>query len=92
MYEKPQYLTQTGFKRLPRNPFSGSVQECRKETSADSQKNCNSTKKTKNVFPSTLSEFIIEQRKARISQPARKQISDKAAELIAMALKDMLRS
>ncbi|MFP4163997.1 MAG: hypothetical protein ACLFQB_09470 [Chitinispirillaceae bacterium] len=85
MYERPQYLTPNGFKRLPLNPF-------RKEFPKTEKKNDSPKKQVEDTSsPATLSQFIVQQRKPRKPEPT-KQISDKAAKLIAQALKDMLHS
>jgi 3-deoxy-D-arabino-heptulosonate 7-phosphate (DAHP) synthase len=66
MFEKPQYLTKNGYKRLDKNPHKDGADSSRPPL-----------KMSKEVF-------------AKIPA-AGKPISDKAAKMIAMVLKDMLK-
>jgi 3-deoxy-D-arabino-heptulosonate 7-phosphate (DAHP) synthase len=67
MFEKPQYLTKNGYKRLDKNPH--------KDGAASSRPPLKKPKEILAKIPATG-----------------KPISDKAAKMIAMVLKDMLKS
>lgn len=80
MYEKPQYLTPSGYKRLDKNPYSNPLllkkilQE--KKLTQQNEKNVNSKR--------------ILSAQNRLGSQKRVQISDQAAKLIALAIRDLL--
>ncbi len=83
MYEKPLYPTPDGYRRSSKNPYKN--QCLRKEV-----EDLRALKARLNKEDSSLNE----PNKKSSSQPQKKrvQISDKAAKLIALAIKSMLRS
>jgi hypothetical protein len=79
MYETPQYLTPGGFRRLPKNPFKKKLEDIKESTGR------NSDQLRKNV--------LLPARPAALRKRSKPlELSDKAAALIAQALKGMLKS
>jgi len=93
MYEKPEYLTPDGYKRSPKNPLGSgedlgtdirkTIQEYR---ALQKKKQLLSTMTSPNqpLLPSGTS--------PQLPRKARKGMSEKTARLIAMVLKDLLKS
>ncbi|MDG5814534.1 hypothetical protein QA601_05570 [Chitinispirillales bacterium ANBcel5] len=81
MYENPLYRTPDGLKRFKKNP---SARKNISKQGGNFDKN--------NIQPSSsLDQFIVKNRKAISSlSPPKKQISEKSAKIIALALKSML--
>ena len=81
MFEKPQYLTPGGYKRLSQNPYKKQLQALN-ETPVKSP-----TASLQKKPPIVQRQRLLEPRK---KQP-QFELSDKAAMLIAQALKGMLK-
>ncbi len=92
MYEKPQYFTSDGLIRLPRNPFREEQSLAQKIAAQSKEKKLAKpeAKTASTAAPRSLRQFILQQR--GIKSKPQKGISEEAAKLIALALKDMLRS
>jgi hypothetical protein len=84
MFEKPQYLTPDGYKRSARNPLN-------KGQLRDSVKSGSDRQPATSAKPQSPLPFLPDPRKALTVGKKKQVISDKAARLIAMAIKDMLR-
>jgi len=96
MYEKPQYLTPDGYKRTK----SGSSKEHNTKDSTSRPVNADKIQELlrmkKFLSQSSTSKKStganLNQSEKIITKKSSPQISDKAAKLIALAIKDMLRS
>lgn len=86
MYENPQYLTPNGYQRFTKNPYGN--KSVKKEVSALLAARNHKTDSSKSGEKKLSSQTLHH---GRISgkQP---QTSDKAAKLIALAIKDLLRN
>lgn len=96
MYEKPQYFTPDGFRRVPKNPFKTgiSLEEAAKRLAENkNSKNTDTLNKSekkidfKNIKPHVAHFLKLHQNVEIKKHP---QMSDKAAQLIAEAIKSLL--
>lgn len=97
MYEKPQYLTPDGYKRASKNPFKdGSNKSDQKKTGGDSYLRTLIEQKKKLTKSSETAKVSVEKGSSVVqrTQGGRNSvgISEKAARLIALAIKDLLNS
>jgi hypothetical protein len=97
MYEKPQYLTPDGYKRASKNPFKGgSNKSDQKKTDGDSYLRALIGQKKNLVKASELQKESFDKKPSAIQRPQGVRngvgISEKAARLIALAIKDLLNS
>ncbi len=96
MYEKPQYFTPDGFRRVPKNPFKTGIplKEAAKRLAEDkdSKKDDNVNKSDKKIDYMNIKPHVAHFLKLHQNMEVKKHppMSDKAAQLIAEAIKSLL--
>ncbi|NLE02783.1 MAG: hypothetical protein GX640_23195 [Fibrobacter sp.] len=99
MYEKPQYLTPDGYRRSSNNPYrDGSLNSEIQKLILKKTILKNATPQPSSTEPPQTNRYgsvhpIVQQYlDQKFKRPAKPQISDKAAKLIAMTIKGLLNS
>ncbi len=98
MYEKPQYFTPDGYRRTPKNPFKSGIpfkeavqRLAEKEQSVQSnKKDLVDNKKNSLSIKPHVAHFLKLKQGVQIKKQS--PISDKAAKLIAEAIRGLLKS
>jgi hypothetical protein len=98
MYEKPQYLTPDGYRRSKKNPFRSGIpfNEAAKQlaennnfTQNDKNENSQEIKNRPIQIKPHVAQFLKKQQ--NVSMKKQSPISDKAARLIAEAIRSLLK-